>query len=84
MHTALTATELLKLNKGNKMTEQEKMLITKYDLLFESILTRVETTLENVDQHIKELKYDMRWLIGIMLGFSGIFLGLLAKGFHWL
>lgn len=65
------------------MTEQEQMIITKYDLLFESRLTRVETTMDNIDQHIKEVKSDLRWMFGIMLGFSGILLGLMAKGFHW-
>ena len=65
------------------MTEQEKVAITKYDLLFESRLTRVETTMDNVDQHIKEVKSDLRWMFGIMLTFSGILLGLMAKGFHW-
>jgi len=65
------------------MTEYEKMLITKYDLLFESRLTRVEATMDNLDQHIKEIKSDLRWMFGIMLGFSGIMMGLMAKGFHW-
>lgn len=31
-----------------KLTEQEKLLITKYDLLYEQRLTRVETTLESI------------------------------------
>jgi hypothetical protein len=76
------------------MTEQESMLLTKYDLLFESRLTKVETTLneisknldyrtENLMDLIKEVKADIRWMFGIMLGFSGIMLGLMAKGFHW-
>ncbi len=64
--------------------EQEKLLITKYDLLFESRLTRVETTMDNLDKHIVEIKSDLRWLLGVMLGFSGVMLGLMAKGFHWL
>jgi hypothetical protein len=65
------------------MTENEQISINKYDLLFESRLTRVETTMDNIDQHIKEIKSDLRWMFGIMLGFSGILLGLMAKGFHW-
>jgi len=65
------------------MTEPEKMLITKYDLLFESRLTRVEATMDNLDKHIIELKSDLRWLLGVMIGFGGIILGLMAKGFHW-
>jgi hypothetical protein len=67
------------------MTQQEhiQMIITKYDLLFESRLTKVETTLTNLDKHIIEIKSDIRWMFGIMLGFSGVLLGLMAKGFHW-
>jgi|GEM_PF-2266454 hypothetical protein len=75
-------------------TEYEQMLITKYDLMFESRLARVETAQENTAQNlisaeknlmdaIKEIKSDLRWMFGIMLGFSGILLGLMAKGFHW-
>jgi hypothetical protein len=69
------------------MTDYENMLITKYDLLFESRLTKVETTLENMDKHVtegfKEIKSDIRWMFGIMLGgFAGVF-GLMAHGFHW-
>ena len=83
------------------MTESEQLSINKYDLMFESRLTRVETTLENfdkrfghidnrfgqIDKHMsegfKELKSDIRWMFGIMLGgFAGIF-GLMAHGFHW-
>jgi hypothetical protein len=76
------------------MTEHEKQLITKYDLLFESRLTRVETSMDNIDRRIdnlhshmnegfKEIKQDLRWMFSIMLGFSGILLGLMAKGFKW-
>ncbi len=66
------------------MTEQEKLLITKYDLLFEARLTRVEATMDHVDATLKEIKTDLRWMLGIMLGFSGILLSLMAKGFNWL
>ncbi len=65
------------------MTEQEKLLITKYDLLFESRLTRVETSLDNLDRHVIELKDDLRWMLRVMFGFGSILLGLMAKGFHW-
>lgn len=69
-------------------TEREKMLITKYDLLFESRLTKVETTMSNIEKsmndNFREIKSDLRWMFGIMLGFSGIILSLMAKGFHWL
>ena len=69
------------------MTEHERMLVTKYDLLFESRLTKVETTLDNMGKNIndnfREIKSDIRWLLGMMIMFSGIILGLMGKGFHW-
>lgn len=71
-------------------TEHEQLSITKYDLLFESRLTRTEATMDNIDKHIavlmdaiREVKSDIHRMFGIMLGFSGVLLGLMAKGFHW-
>lgn len=82
--------------KRNIMTkdEQVQLIITKYDLLFESRLSKIETTLEKAEKNldgtfrslndtIKEIKNDIRWMFGIMLSFYGIMLGLMAKGFHW-
>jgi len=77
------------------MNEAEKTTITKYDLLYEQRMTRVETTLENLGLYIKdaskEMKSDFRWIVVIMLsGFgltwgmmAGLF-GLVAHGFKWL
>ena len=69
------------------MTETEKMIITKYDLLYESRMTKVETTLENLDKYIretsKEMKTDFRWIVIIMLGGFGTLFGLMAHGFKW-
>ncbi len=73
------------------MTEQENITITKYDLLFESRLTRVEKIMDlfnkrmdhldkNMADNFKEIKTNLRWLLGIIIGFGG---GLMAKGFHW-
>jgi hypothetical protein len=82
-----------------EITAAEKLTITKYDLLYEQRMTRVETTLENINKNMtenfKEIKADMksdfRWLFGIsltmfalMLGFSGGLLTVMAKGFHWI
>jgi hypothetical protein len=70
------------------MTEHEQVVITKYDLLYEQRMTRVETTLENMaknmNENFREIKSDLRWMLGLMVMFSGILLGLMAKGFHWL
>lgn len=56
------------------MTEHEKMLITKYDLLFS----------KHIDENFEEIKSGLRWILGIMLGSYSILLTLMAKGFHWL
>ena len=67
-----------------ELTDHEKLIITKYDLYFESRLTRLEVTCDNLVKNVQEIKTDLRWMLGIMLGFSGIMLSLMAKGFHWL
>jgi len=66
------------------MNKNEEIFITKYDLLFESRLTKVETTMDNLDKDIKEIKTDIRWMLGLMISFSTIMIGIMAKGFHWL
>ena len=50
------------------MTEHEQMLITKYDLLFESRLTKVETTLENLEKHLQSFESKYTILFGMMGG----------------
>jgi hypothetical protein len=76
------------------LTSQERLIITKYDLLFESRLTKVETTMDNIqknmdamqksmDQNFKDLKTDYKWILRIMLGLSSSLFGLMAHGFHW-
>jgi len=76
------------------MTEQEQIIITKYDLLYEQRMTRVETTLENMGKTIedmnrrmidgfREMKTDFRWLVLIMITGFGTLFGLMAHGFKW-
>ena len=66
------------------MTETEQLIITKYDLFYESRLTKTETTNEVLKEDMRDIKRDLRLLLGVMLSFSGIMLGLMSKGFHWL
>lgn len=69
----------------------ENISITKYDLLFESRLTRVESAMENFSISVKilsdelretrkDMKADFRWMIAMMIGLVTI----MAKGFHWI
>lgn len=77
------------------MKEIEHAIITKYDLLFEYRLTKVETSLLNMDDNIKrleramndnfkELKSDFRWLFGLIILFGGGLLTVMAKGLDWI
>ncbi len=68
-------------SKGDLMTEPEKAIITKYDLYFESRLTKVETESHGYREDIKEIKSDLRWIMGILFAFNSTILGLMAKGF---
>ena len=69
------------------MKATDQMIITKYDLLFESRMTRVETALEEVGKDVAEMKKDMRsdfrWLLGIIVGGNAGLFALMAHGFKW-
>jgi tyrosine-protein phosphatase YwqE len=67
-----------------ELTEHEKLIITKYDLLYEQRMTRVESAVDHLEQDMKEIKIDLRWIMGLMIAFSSIILGVMAKGFHWI
>ena len=76
------------------MTEQEKMSITKYDLYYESRMTKVESAIEHLNinmekiekemkEGFKEVRGDLKWLLGIIGGVGMIIVGLMAHGFKW-
>jgi len=44
----------------------------------------METNAESVALTLKEIKSDLRWMFGLMLGFSGIMLTVMAHGFKWI
>jgi hypothetical protein len=65
------------------MTTKEEILITKYDLLFESRLSKTEASLIHLDRNVSEMKgqmkSDFRWLFALIVGLAGM----MAKGFGW-
>ena len=66
------------------MTDKEiQDRIIKYDLLFESRLSKVEKTCEHLDKTCDELKTDMRWLMTIFGGGFLALAGIMAHGFKW-
>lgn len=71
------------------LTEHEKQVITKYDLLYEQRMTRVETSIEHIEvtfteirQTIRDIRTDIRWLNGIIV--TVVILTVMAKAFHWI
>lgn len=76
------------------MNNNEKIAITKYDLLYEQRMTRVESAIEGINDSMKEIKTeikeirkdmktDYRWLFGLMLTSTGGLFLLIAHGFKW-
>jgi hypothetical protein len=60
---------------------------TRIALLEQSIghitqtLLRIEARLDRIET---EVKSDFRWLLGMMIVFSGVLMGTMAHGFHWI
>ncbi len=69
------------------MKEAEKITITKYDLLYEQRMTRVETAMESLVSDVKDMRTDIRsdfrWLLGIIIGGNAGLFALMAHGFKW-
>jgi hypothetical protein len=66
------------------MTDKEiQDRITKYDLLFKSRLSKTEQAIDDLREVCKDIKHDMRWGFGLVVGLFGVMFGLMAKGFHW-
>lgn len=66
------------------LTASEQMIITKYDLYFESRVRKLEANEISIRNDMGEIKSDLRWVIGIMLGGFGSMFALMAHGFKWL
>lgn len=72
------------------MTHDEEVKLNKYDLYFESRITKVETSIDNINQTMSRMELHLdkldskidtnfKWLLGIIVGLVTI----MAKGFHW-
>ncbi len=71
-------------------TKEEHIAITKYDLYYESRMTKVESAIEHMAEDIKEIKTEYRWLFRLMIGGFGSIVTLIgamfvvmAHGFEW-
>lgn len=49
------------------------------ELLPEPRLTKVEIQYNYITEDIKEIKINLRWIIGLLFGLNGVIIGLLAK-----
>jgi hypothetical protein len=49
------------------------------NLGLESRIVRNETNINNIEQDVSEIKRNIWWIIGILFGFNGTIIGLLAK-----
>ncbi len=66
------------------MDSSEQATINKYDLLFESRLTRAEATYEALLRSEERIENRFTALFTLcVIGFVGL-AGLIAKGLHWL
>lgn len=63
------------------MTDAE--IMTNYNLLVESRLTKVEVNSTSMTEDIKEIKRNLRWLMGLVFSINTTIIGLLAKGFNF-
>lgn len=59
------------------MTEREAM--STYNLLVEARLTKIESESASMKDDIKEIKRNIRWLLGIIFSLNSTIIGLLAK-----
>ncbi len=57
-------------------------IVTNYNLLVESRLTKVEVNSTAMADDIKEIKRNLRWLMGMVFSINTTIIGMLAKGFN--
>ena len=57
-------------------------VVTSYNLLVEARLTKVEVNSTAMAEDVKEIKRNLRWLMGLVFSINTTIKGLLAKGFN--
>lgn len=57
-------------------------VFTDYDLLIEQRLVKVESNADSIQSDIKEIKRNLRWLMGIVFSLNSTILGVISKGFN--
>jgi hypothetical protein len=57
-------------------------VVTSYNLLVEARLTKVEVNSTAMAEDVKEIKRNLRWLMGLVFSINTTIIGLLAKGFN--
>jgi len=62
------------------MTDSESL--TAYKIFLEARLTRVEASSFAMSDDIKEIKRNVRWLMGLVFSINTTIIGILAKGFN--
>ena len=56
--------------------------VTAYSPFIETRLTRLEVSSSTLQDDIKEIKRNLRWLMGLVFGINTTIISLLAKGFN--
>lgn len=75
--------QILRKREKIMTTKEEQIAITKYDLYYESRMTKVETAIEHLSEDVREIKKDLRLLLGIVGGIGLLIVGIMARAFHW-
>lgn len=56
--------------------------VTNRHLLIEARLTKAETNFSYMADDIKEIKRNLRWLMGVAFSLNSTIIGLLVKALH--
>jgi hypothetical protein len=83
----ITAAEKIAITKYDLFYEQRmtrvESSIEHLDKTMGNIDKKLDQTITNINQTMRDIKADFRWLFGVGLLFMGAILFVMAKGFHW-